>query len=262
MTVDEDPSRAVAVVSGFYNRLASAVRMVVSVRAAVGAVPYRIIAVDGGSTDGTREWLSCQKDVFLLGERGPLRGAVRAYNRAFAHAVDEGYGYVCILNDDDEMVTSDPPAIEKAVRMLEAQKFVGAVAFETDLRGHWSFEEWHGRPYVNKGVVRRDAGMAAARAQGDPSGRTWWTPEHKHYASDTELGLWIWRLGWLVRRGAGCRVRDHAPTTNDALRAKNVAEYDTIDKFRARWSDASSAVYNRVDAERFGGLLLDGEMSR
>lgn len=243
---------AVAVVLGSYQRRALLEPCIDSIRHAVGSLPYQIIVVDGGSTDGSRAWLAEQQDVALIAERGPLRGAVHSYDRGFGYLVDDRFRHAAIFNDDDLLLPGKEPSIQRAVETLNGDVSIGAVAFETDLRGGMTFETWYGIPYMNKGVVRTSVGKAVARAQGDPTGRDWWTRIHKHYASDTEFGLWIWRLGWTVAKGYGLQVHDCAP--RDALRDKNDAEYTTSELFHRRWP-ASGIEYQRDEAIRFGGLV-------
>lgn len=245
----------VAVVLGTYNRLPLLQRAVASIRRSVGLLDYRIVAVDGGSTDGTCKWLFEQTDIVPIYQKPPLTGAVAAFNLGFTYATIAEAPYVCILNDDDELIGPDCE-IEKAVVMMLRDAAIGAVAFETDLRGSWACEEWHGRPYCNKGVVRSVAGMAAARAAGDSEGCCWWSRDHHTYASDTELGLWIWRLGWQVVRGLGLRVHDLASKQSDAMREANVKAYaasGTVAKYHARWDDPKRLEYSLEDAERYGG---------
>lgn len=225
-----------AVVLCTFNRLPLLKKAIASIRWAVGGLSYVIVVVDGGSSDGSREWLIDQPDVQTIWQELPLTGAVKAYNLGFAHAVGTEAAFVCILNDDDEVIGKNC-AIEEAVSMMQADPKIGAVAFETNLRGGWRCEEWHGRPYCNKGIVRRAAGMAAARAAGDPSGCAWWSTDHQTYASDTELGCWIWRLGWTIARGEGLRVKDNAAEISDAMREKNIQDYHksgTVQLFHKR----------------------------
>jgi len=240
----------VAIVLGTYNRRSLLERMMTSARRSVGGLSYRFIVCDGGSTDGTSPWLELQGDVHLL--YGDLSGAVRAFNAGFAIAVDQGYQWTVVINDDDEFVGPEAE-IRNAVKMLQADPEAGAVAFESDLRGRWAVESWQGMPYANKGVIRLVAGISVARAQGDPTGRRWWTEEHATYASDTEQGMWMHRLGWKILTGVGLRVHDAEP--QDALRAKNRNEYTTANAFLQRWGQMDACKYNRADALRFGGIV-------
>jgi glycosyltransferase involved in cell wall biosynthesis len=250
----------VAVVLGTFNRRALLETCLTSVRRSVGALSYVVLVADGGSTDGSREWLTEQPDCELL--EGGLDGAVRAFNVAFARAVDLEAPYVCIINDDDRFVGPEVE-IARAVELLESDPGMGGVTFETNLRQHekdnppWGFEQWGpGLPYCNKGVIRCEAGMAAARAQGDPTGRAWWGHEHHTYAADTECGLWIWRLGWTIGRGFGLRIDDS--TEPDTLRRSNEARHTASESWRgylARWGRHDAANYNRADAEAHGGII-------
>ena len=246
----------VAVVLGTYNRLTLLQACVASLRRSVGALTYQILVADGGSTDGSRAWLMEQRDCELL--EGGLEGAVKAFNIAFARAVEIGAPYIVQFNDDFEC-TGPYPEIACAVTILETNPMVGAVALESQLRGEaWDCERYHNLPMCTQSVIRRAAGMAAARAEGDPTGTAWWSPKHHTYASDTVLSCWIWRLGWEIRRGTGLRVVDHH--CQDGLRERNTATYlhgpqSTVGLFAAQWTARTSLDYSRADAERFGGVI-------
>jgi GDP-L-fucose synthase len=223
-----------AIVFGTYNRFPLLQRAVASIRNAVGCIHYEIIAVDGGSTDGSRSWLASQPDVVLIGQRGPLTGAVKAFNLGFSYAVENNFDFVAHLNDDAEIVTSD--GLERAIRILQRDSSVGEVAFAFDLYGNWGFDYVNGKPYANFGVIRREAGMAVAEAQGDPSGKLWWNPIYRTYGADSEFGVWLWKLGWKVHTEQDIHVHDvqamdNLRTSNDALNP------DRIDSqiFWSRW---------------------------
>lgn len=232
--------KSVAIVLGTYNRLGSLQRAIASIRIAVGAHPYRIVISDGGSSDGTLPYLARCADVHCID--GGLEGAVVAFNRGFAWAVDQGFDYVMHLNDDAEIIAVKPPAIAAAIVLLETYPQIGEVAFEFDLRGDWGFDTVNGAPYANFGVVRREAGIAVAKAQGDPTGRAWWNPLYRTYGADSEFGCRLWQLGWWVYPARGLRVHDLQH--QDALRAQNASHnrHGDSDKFWAR--------YNHVDLRR------------
>jgi len=128
------------------------------------SVSHQVIVVDGGSTDGTREWLSRQSDLRLILE-SRREGAVRAFNKGFRVATGR---YVMWLNDDAFPL---PGSVEAALKMIEQPDCgdVGMVAFYH----HWQSErnvldrvEQHGRtyamchvrgyPFANFGLLRRE----------------------------------------------------------------------------------------------------------
>jgi GT2 family glycosyltransferase len=59
-------------------------------------IPYEVVLVDGGSTDGTIEWAKAQPDVKLI-EDGKLVGAISAFTRGAFAASGK---YVLLANDD------------------------------------------------------------------------------------------------------------------------------------------------------------------
>ncbi len=207
---------AVAVVLGTYNRLPLLRRAVASIRQAVGKHDHRIILVDGGSTDGTLEWIDPQSDITVI-QQTELTGAVKAFNLGFGYAVDAGFDWIGHLNDDAEIIT--PLAIEKAIDLMQADPTIGEVAFEFNLWGPWHFDYVNKRAYANFGVIRREAGIAVAKKQGDPTGRNWWNPIYRHYGADSEFGVWLWKLGYRVHEGRGLRVNDL--NARDELRRRN-----------------------------------------
>lgn len=81
---------------------------------------FEIIAIDDGSTDGTREWLSRQSDLKTIFNADNL-GTYGSLNVALAAAEGE---LVAILNDDDVWL---PEKLEKQVALLDAHPEVGLV---------------------------------------------------------------------------------------------------------------------------------------
>lgn len=257
---ESDVNVSVGVVFGTWNRIKLLRRAIASVRAAVGSLTYEIIVVDAGSTDGSKEWLRQQRDVTLIEQELPLSGAVTAFNLGFAHAVDAGHDFVMHLNDDAWIVSSgfgseitDDLPLPCAVRLMLADPKIGEVAFALDLRGDYGYEYVNGAPYANFGLVRREAGMAVAVAQGDPSGRAWWNPLYRTYGADTEFGVWLWKLGWQIYVSS-------TPTHKNALR---VHDANAADELRAAnhlpngKSRDSEVFWNRWRHERLESFVVN-----
>lgn len=189
---DRDPDAPlVSILFGTYNRRALLERCVQACATAVGPLSYEIVVADGGSTDGSREWLVKQPNVVLVD--GGLEGAVRAFNRAF----DAAQGHViCTLNDD---CVPRPQSIQFAVQTLLNQPGVGQVAMAFTRPGRpepflqplssQQPERW----YANFGVLSRALAGVVAYIQGG----LWW-PGYYTYGGDCELSAWIHTLGWQV----------------------------------------------------------------
>jgi glycosyltransferase involved in cell wall biosynthesis len=249
----------VAVPIATYNRLPLLKNAVASAQRACGSLSHEVTVVDGGSDDGTREWLAEQSGLHVIQQELPLTGAVIALNLGFAHAVNLGARFVVVgMNDDSEFLhDSGVHEIERAVEILEGDEALGGVAFEMDTRrAGWVCEQWAGIPYGNTCLVRLEVGMAIARAQGDPEGRAWWDRTHLTYASDTEFGLWLHKLGWLMHRGVGLHLHDC--TQQDDMKRNNFLAYvrsGTAEVFRQRWGTADKCQYSHEAAEKFGGRI-------
>jgi hypothetical protein len=204
----------VSVLFGTFNRRPLLLKCVEAVRRSVGELPYEIVVCDGGSTDGSRQWLAEQIDVVMVGRRG-LTGAVVAFNDC--HALSRGR-YLVTLNDDCE-VQGD--AIYQAVRLLEHDTQVGQVAFgyrrsvDDPKRGFIvNFLCPPKHHYANFGVIRRSLADEARRITGGM-----WSPAYYTYGADCELSCWVHRLGYAVRACPDLRVVDHEHV--DGLRDAN-----------------------------------------
>ena len=154
--------RIVSIVVPTFNRFERLRRCIEAIRATVER-PREILIVDGGSTDGTREWLARQADLRFIAEER-REGAVKAFNKGFRAAT--GF-YIMWLNDDAYLL---PGAVQAAVDLLERPDLsdVGMVAFyhnwhsdrnvlDRVRRGESTFELCHvrGYPYANFGLLRR-----------------------------------------------------------------------------------------------------------
>lgn len=82
---------------------------------------YEIIAIDDGSTDGTREWLAAQSVPMRLIFNEHNIGTYASLNVGLEAATGE---FVAILNDDDVWL---PEKLERQVALMDACPHVGVV---------------------------------------------------------------------------------------------------------------------------------------
>jgi len=275
----------VGICLGTFNRLQQLQECIASLRHAAGKLTYHLYITDGGSTDGTLEYLRAQPDVHLI-EQGELLGAVKAFDASYRAAIDDEADYIVTFNDDIAFVGDGEPELERAVALLEADESLGAVAFASnryktpdaiadDLfmaallparAAEYSFEQHHGRVHMNQGMVRRSAHMAVSRAQGDPTGRDFWDPVYHTYGADSSASCWLRRLGFGIYEGLEIHVREHMSSEddvipgetggNDPLRQHNMSQYGyTATRFALAWGDPARLEYDEADARQFGGRL-------
>jgi glycosyltransferase involved in cell wall biosynthesis len=84
---------------------------------------YEVIAIDDGSTDGSREWLAAQPRIQLVLNEKNL-GTYGTLNKGLDLATGE---FIAVLNDDDVWM---PEKLAKQVLLLDANPTVGLVHTE------------------------------------------------------------------------------------------------------------------------------------
>jgi glycosyltransferase involved in cell wall biosynthesis len=233
----------VSIVSGTYNRISFLKRMVASVRASfegVHGLSWEIVAVDGGSTDGTLSWLKEQPDVRLI-EHGNLLGAVKAFNDGALAATGT---YVVLANDDIEFVGD---ALPRAWAFMQAHPECGIGCFYQD-RNRQAMAEGPGKWHVElmpavarQGLDFRPVQVAygqvciVPKALGDRVG--WWGDYLHTYGGDNELSANVYEAGFgvfplyhgpqeitpdnLASAAEGCCIHDNEPQ-DDLRRINNI----------------------------------------
>jgi len=194
----------VSVVLGTWNRLEALQSCFACIRDSVGNIPYEVIVVDGGSTDGSLGWLDQQDDTLVV-RQGRLVGACRAFTTGFRLARSP---LVVHLNDDDEL---QGDCISRAYEYMWRNPNVGQVAFAFDLHspGRYRFDVVFGHTYANKGMTRRELGDRAG----------WWPDTFYTYGGDCELSCRLLEMGYDVVGLHDCWAHDLA--THDELREVN-----------------------------------------
>lgn len=222
---DERYRVTVSAVLGTYNRFAYLRRCINSIRAACSDIAYEIIVGDGGSTDGSKEWLLKQDDVKYV--EGGLDGAVKAFNACFERV--EGR-YTFTLNDD---VVVHEDAVKNGIARFD-DPFVGQVAFAFCTPNDRRYQIQHelGHPYANYGLIRTNVARAAKEICGGL-----WAPCYHTYGGDNELSLWVLRLGYRIAEAQDAKVDDLHAVDELRERSNDLNKRTQSGKtFSSRWS--------------------------
>jgi glycosyltransferase involved in cell wall biosynthesis len=227
----------VSVVVGSYNRRWFLERAIESVRANGTSLTHETIVVDGGSTDGSLDWLVRQRDVITIVQhnRGEHQGEP-IVRRSWGYFMNLGFKvaqgrYILMISDDCLIV---PGAIERGVeRFLDLESRgqpVGGVAFYyrnwPDERDYYVQRTFGGKLMVNHGLFARSALEAVG-----------WIDEDRYqfYKADGDLCLKMWQAGFEVVDCPGAFV-EHFEGANLALRREN---RETLardrEAYRQRW---------------------------
>lgn len=242
----------VSFVTGTYNRITSLQRLFASIRAQIlPGIEYEFVVCDGGSTDGTLEWLRQQPDTVPI-EDGELKGAISAFTRAAFTARGK---YVMLLNDDVEV---KPGAILPAIVHLENTPSCGAVAYKDNrpIPPYYDTSVYKTlrMPAIVKGkqdyVIYAQVGMFR-KWLGDKV--HWWMGEHdemagaRTYGGDNCLSAHIWRYGYSVDEVEACIVHDYV--IEDELRK--------LIRDSGQSNDDSMYYYNQWPKEWQGATVPD-----
>lgn len=229
---------AVSVVIGSYNRLPFLQSTIESARNELKKVPSEIIVVDGGSDDGTVEWLVAQKDIISIIQhnRGEWRGK-KIERKSWGYFMNLGFRatsgkYVCMLSDDCLVI---PGAITKAIdlseRKIKKGENVGAVAFYwrnwPEQKDYWVGLAWGERLFVNHGMYLRKA-LQDVNFIDDKN--------FFFYHADGDLCLRIWDAGYTCIDAPDSYI-EHYSDANTEVRASNqTRQKDDWDTYTKRWN--------------------------
>jgi glycosyltransferase involved in cell wall biosynthesis len=215
-------NKQISVVLGSYNRLFFLKLTIQSIRQEVHDIFHEIIVVDGGSDDGSLQWLVAQKDIITIIQhnRGIWDGK-QIERRAWGYFMNLAFKcaqgkYVCMLSDDCLVV---PGAIKNGYNVFEqalaAGRKIGAVAFYWR---DWSTQKkYHvgctlgNKMYVNHGLYLNDALKAVDYIDEE---------NYFFYSADGDLCLKMWQQGHECIDSQSSFI-EHYPHANLGVRKTN-----------------------------------------
>lgn len=225
--IDRPEKSVLSLVIGSYNRQFFLEKAIASVRDNQIKVPYEIIVIDGGSTDGSLEWLSQQKDIITIIQhnRGEFKGKP-IKRRTWGYFMNLGFKiaqgkYILMISDDCLLL---PNAVNIGLnRIFELEKTgkkIGGVAFYFR---NWPQEKEY---YVQKsldGKLAINHGIYVKEALEDVN----WVEEDQYifYKADSDVCLKMWLKGYEIVDCPGAYV-EHYFDPQEAVRLSNNAVLD------------------------------------
>lgn len=211
----------ISVVIGSFNRSNLLKLCIEAVRKELADFNYEIIVVDGGSSDGSAEWLLQQKDIITIVQhnRGEWRGKT-IERRSWGYFMNLGFKvaqskYICMLSDDSLII---PGAIVNGYDLFEKKladgEKQGGVAFyfrDYPIRKKYAVAINVGNLYVNHGLYLRSAIEEVGFISED---------EYHFYFADTDLVLKMKQKGYQFTASTKSFVEHYFEATPE-IRASN-----------------------------------------
>jgi GT2 family glycosyltransferase len=191
----------VSIVMGAYNRLEFLKLAIQSAREETKNIPHEIIVVDGGSDDGSIEWLALQKDVITLIQhnRGEFEGK-SIMRRPWGYFMNLTFkiaqaDYILMMSDDTVFHTG---AVANGLAFVRDQqthgKKVGAVPFyfhdvHDDPANTYKVLSLFKQPLLNHGIYNREALANVGYADEE---------NYVFYASDSDICFKMVQAGYEI----------------------------------------------------------------
>ena len=242
-----------SVVLGSLNRKRFLKAAIGSIRSNGISVPYEIIVVDGGSTDGSLRWLSRQKDIITIVQHNPgsFRGQLvekRSWGYFMNLAFKCAHGKFVVMISDDTLLI--PDSIMNGLNYFEdltlQGRTIGGVAYYfrnwPEQKDYFVRTTLGDKVCVNHGMFLRSALEDVG-----------WIDEERYqfYHADGDLSLKLWQRGYEVVDCPGAFV-EHFRHANTTARQQNMQDQ------QSDWSaylDRWTGIYYDPEKDNTGGWI-------
>ncbi len=244
----------ISIVLGSYNRKFFLKQAIRTIREHNITVPYEIIVIDGGSSDGGVEYLISQKDIITIVQHNHGH-----WNREKIIKKNWGYymniafrschgKYITMISDDCLLV---PNSIMNAFNLFEAElgagNKVGGIAFY-----------WRNLPYEKMYYVRQTLGHKLSINHGiylkSALEDVGYCEEDKYpfYYGDGDLSLKLWKAGYSI---IDCKTAfvEHFHFATMSIRQKNS---DKKEIHKKTYMDSWKNIYYDEDIDNQSGKIF------
>jgi GT2 family glycosyltransferase len=231
-------SNYLVILVGTYNRLELLKKVIDSIHTQTRC-SHEIIVIDGGSTDGTIEYLRAREDITPVFQ-GKLLGASRAYNEVWRQVESK---YTCWLSDDTEITNG---GLDLAVQLLEKDPEIGMVGLKTkDVVGPWTDLEYTGA-LSEYGILNCNHGVLSLELLRSVG---YFNEDYKTYLIDPDLTASVLCAGKKVVMTKDVCVRHHREWADENWENKVQGTMNGIDHYQI-YLDKFAFVQTRTFSER------------
>lgn len=229
-------SPLVSMVLGTYNRLELLQHTIANLRAESRDLSREIIVIDGGSTDGSMDWLTRQTDIITIIQHNRSQDPERPVpRRSWGYFMNLGFKvaqgkFILMISDDCILL---PGSLQRGVDQFERmhrRNRIGGVAFHfrnwPDEQHYYVQKTLGGKLMVNHGLFLRNALEDVGWVEED---------YYTFYKADGDLSLKIWERGYKILESEGSFV-EHYMDKEELVRIENNrAHEEDAARYRSRW---------------------------